>query len=740
MWSLRLPRLLRYGPLIAAVFCVATAFGQTDGSQKWAFSTLSSSAAGNILSSPAQAADGTVYVGVEVGLASSTIPSGRLIAIRPDGSQKWSFTTPDWVDSTPTIAPDGTIYFGCWDGNVYALNPDGTKKWSASAGAFVSGSPAVGRDGTLYVGSGSGNLSALNPDGSLKWSFPTADWIDSSPAIGADGTIYFGSWDNNIYAVRPDGTEKWHYGTGGEVASSPALAADGTVYVASRDLSLYALTAYGALKWSVSLTDAIESAPAIGADGTIYVTTTGGRVHAFNPDGSERWQYPRATQAALNAMYSSPAVRADGAIIVGTSNSSLLALRADGTLLWQTTLLDWADSSPLIAADGTIYLGCSDKRLYAFNGNGRALADSPWPSFRRNASRRGEVASIAVATSPTTATVPVGAAFAATASVTMTEGATPTVQWLWNGSVVAGATGPSISLANLQPGNTGIFSAVATNALATARSAPVVLGLATTAKRVGDASEIGADIPHANGNIYDQVLLQGMAATITTDPGQVTRISYVDLSNDIVQVEFAGAGTLSLVLDNASGPAPAVNYDQPSISYMKGHAGIVITGADETTNVSVFSVGRITAVNQALFKPDVTYDGMADLAYIAIASANGKFGGVRAANASFLATKGITGIYAPGVSFTGPVRVGDIAASDTAAPVLVLGSASDTLITGGDLLQPNNRPVVVAGIVQLKFVAGTTSHGTLLIAQTNRAQLEQDNVNVTAQVVLNPSP
>jgi CheY-like chemotaxis protein len=103
-------------------------------------------------------------------------------------------------------------------------------------------------------------------------------------------------------------------------------------------------------------------------------------------------------------------------------------------------------------------------------------------------------------------------------------------------------------------------------------------------------------------------------------------------------------------------------------------------------------------------------------------------------------TSQLTGIYAPGVTFTGPVRVGDIAASDAAAPVLVLGAASDTLVTGGDLFQPNNRPVVVAGIAQLKFVDGSTSHGVLLPAQSNRAQLEQDNVNVTAQVVLNPSP
>ena len=172
---------------------------------------------------------------------------------------------------------------------------------------------------------------------------------------------------------------------------------------------------------------------------------------------------------------------------------------------------------------------------------------------------------------------------------------------------------------------------------------------------------------------------------------------------------------------------------------MKGNAGIVITGANEMTNVSVFSVGKITAVNQALFINGVTYDGVADLAYIAILSTNGKFGGVHTADASYFATKGYTGIYAPGVTFTGPVYVGDISASDTATPVLLLGGATNnTWATGGDLLQTNGLPVKVSGITQLKFMAGTDSHGNLLSAKANRASLQQNGTDVTAQIVVNP--
>jgi hypothetical protein len=260
-----------------------------------------------------------------------------------------------------------------------------------------------------------------------------------------------------------------------------------------------------------------------------------------------------------------------------------------------------------------------------------------------------------------------------------------------------------------------------------------IVGVAATEKVVGAGREVGVDIVHPNRNVYDQVLLEGGAASVTADAGQIVRTSFVDLNGDIVQVEFAGAGTLSLVLDGADVPAPAANYYQPDVNYVRGHARIVITGADETTHLSVFTVGRNTAVNQALFRPEVVYDGVADLASIAILSRNGKFGGLRAANANFYASDGLTGIYAPGVEFTGPVYVGDINAYDASQAVLVLGAAADVRITGGDLFQANDRNMMVDGFTALQFTDGTSSHGTIFSAQTNRARLVREGQDVTGE-------
>src|SRR6185369_9503578 len=115
--------------LLVLALIPSFALGQQDGAQRWAFSTLSSSTAGDIIATPTIGPDGTVYIGVEVGLSTSAVNSGKLFAVKPDGSLKWTFNAPDWIDSAPAIARDGTIYVGCWDGNLYALKPDGTKLW-----------------------------------------------------------------------------------------------------------------------------------------------------------------------------------------------------------------------------------------------------------------------------------------------------------------------------------------------------------------------------------------------------------------------------------------------------------------------------------------------------------------------------------------------------------------------------------------------------------------------------------
>ena len=112
------------------------------------------------------------------------------------------------VLSTPAVAKDGTIYIGSMVGKVFAINPDGTRKWQFdTGGTTVESSSAIGADGTIYFGvnptaQGKPNVFALNPDGTLKWKYSTRlhASIMASPAIGSDGTVYITAWDGNLYA------------------------------------------------------------------------------------------------------------------------------------------------------------------------------------------------------------------------------------------------------------------------------------------------------------------------------------------------------------------------------------------------------------------------------------------------------------------------------------------------------------------------------------------------------------
>jgi len=205
------------------------------GKLKWSFPT------GGILSSPALGSDGTIYVGSV---------DGKVYAVNPDGSSKWEAkTAAPFSYSSPAVAADGTIYIGgaytLKSGEaqtaLLAFNPDGSAKWACATGDVTESGPAIGPDGVVYIGSMDFNVYAVSPSGTLKWSFATQGSIDSAPAVGADGTVFVGSMDNYLYALNPNGSIQWKYKTTSLIESSPAIDWDGVVYVGSDDFNLYAI-------------------------------------------------------------------------------------------------------------------------------------------------------------------------------------------------------------------------------------------------------------------------------------------------------------------------------------------------------------------------------------------------------------------------------------------------------------------------------------------------------------------
>ncbi len=351
------------------------------------------------------------------------------------------------------------------------------------------------------------------------------------------------------------------------------------------------------------------------------------------------------------------------------------------------------------------------------------------------------VTPVSIATHPNSLSVIQGSGASFSASINNPSSLTVTYQWRLNGVAISGATTASYSIPSVQPTNVGVYSLAVTSNGSTVVTNPATLSMTATQRPAGTAILHTPDIVHpATRNVYDQFLLTGPAASITADPGQIARISYVDLSDDIVQLEFSGAGTLTVTLTNPSGPAVAVNYNQPSVSYMKGHATVTITGADSTTNFGVYSVGAATG-NVLVLKQGVTYDGFADLALVNIVSPTGQFAGVRVGNVSFFGTSGNVGLYAPGVNFAGPLNLYDIDARDNAYPKLLTGTVgTNILITGGNLLQTNGRAIEIGGATAIKMNPGQRSDGFLMSAQANQGRLERNGVDVTSSVIIPPTP
>jgi len=249
-----------------------------NGTQKWMAVTEQSAGA------PAVGANGIIYLaGYDTNSQGHT-----LTAVNSDGTARWAFWlgsgASDGIDSTPAIGVDGTIYAATAN-HLVAINSNGSLKWSTAIPSSGS-SPAIGPDGGIYLGSKDGNLYAVNPDGTIRWAFQTSGAIVSSPAVGSNGFILVGSLDGSLYEVTSFGGQEWSFSTGNPILSSPSIGSDGTTYVASGLASnsgtLFAVNPFGAKAWKVPIgTGAIVSSPAIGSDGTIYIGSADDNLYAI---------------------------------------------------------------------------------------------------------------------------------------------------------------------------------------------------------------------------------------------------------------------------------------------------------------------------------------------------------------------------------------------------------------------------------------------------------------------------
>jgi outer membrane protein assembly factor BamB len=324
--------------------------------------------------SPALGRDGTVYCSFTTGWATPAQARATFYAIKAPASgveaqPTWSLDLgPGRQGSSPTIGPDGTIYVTNSAGKLLAVNPNGTVKWTAQTGIVLVATPALGPDGTVYCPSMDGKLYAVAPpagatttatpgagtpvagggqEGSIKWTFdfgqhlgPTPllvqqngaggrDGVGSgaSPTVARDGTIYVGANNSNFYAITPDGKPKWIFEAERELAgiwSTAALSADGaTLYVGANKGGIYAVGREdGKLRWQSKIFGSVFTAPALDSRGTLYTGSQIGHVIAIDANNGQ-WIFD---YDAGTPVWSSPSIKPDGTLVVGNFNNEVLVL------------------------------------------------------------------------------------------------------------------------------------------------------------------------------------------------------------------------------------------------------------------------------------------------------------------------------------------------------------------------------------------------------------------------------
>jgi outer membrane protein assembly factor BamB len=185
-----------------------------------------------------------------------TVRQNRIVASDGNGSTLWTFPPPEYVPITPgpemvltavALRPDGYIVAAdVLSNSVVVLDPQGAGKQISivpKPTPFDS-SPAIAPDGSVYVVTRTSALYAFSPDWSSKWAHPLSRVVHvglhAAPTIGDDGTIYVLS-EQTAYAFSPDGTLQWQTSLPGPAGGSPSLGPDGLLYVATLDGQVCAL-------------------------------------------------------------------------------------------------------------------------------------------------------------------------------------------------------------------------------------------------------------------------------------------------------------------------------------------------------------------------------------------------------------------------------------------------------------------------------------------------------------------
>ena len=216
-----------------------------------------------VKSAPALALDGTVY---------HATSDGKMYALSAQGQLRWTFDFGEHLGPTPLLTSQGN-------------GPGGGGGGANGVGSGAS--PTVGPDGTIYIGANNSNLYAVMPDGALKWLFEAERelaGIWTTPVLSLDGkTLYFGANKGGVYAVDAEtGTKHWQFAVYGSIYASSVLDSRGVLYTGTTIEHVYAIdSARGEQIWDFDAHNEVWSAPSIRPDGTLVIGDRSGLIQVL---------------------------------------------------------------------------------------------------------------------------------------------------------------------------------------------------------------------------------------------------------------------------------------------------------------------------------------------------------------------------------------------------------------------------------------------------------------------------
>lgn len=290
---------------------------------------------------------------------------GNLYIVNQDGSIRKKLTLESWIYASPAVAPDGTIYAACDNGDVVCITPEGEKKWTASVPAETSSSPLL-LGNKLFLGSEASMLHAFSTDGRELWNFPTKQRIlFSSPSADKAGNLYIGAEDSILYQVKPDGTAGWKFKAKGEISlCSPSVTPEGNIIFASSDKFIYCLSPKGKLIWQFKTHEDTAGSQALADDGSVYAVAFDGVLIALDKKGKMKWK-----RKIADGSQTSPTIDAKGNIIIACKRG-VVAVDSKGNTLWNVKNFGGPLASDVVLTNsGCAVTGGDDGYLYFIGDN-----------------------------------------------------------------------------------------------------------------------------------------------------------------------------------------------------------------------------------------------------------------------------------------------------------------------------------------------------------------------------------